>query len=55
MPLFGGDNLNILKEKELYMSLLETGQLRGYTGEWEEDKKRFLKYQKELEDLLGIR
>jgi hypothetical protein len=40
--------------KQLYESLLETDQLKGMSGEWEEDKNKFIKFQKELEEMANI-
>ena len=46
------------KYKELYDSLLEDDGLhmicRTFTGEWEKDKDRFVKIQKEMDSELGV-
>jgi hypothetical protein len=40
-----------MKEKELYESLIEADQLKGFSGDWEKDKNKFLK---ELEKMANI-
>lgn len=43
-----------MREKELYESLLEADQLKGFSGDWEKDKNKFIKFQKELEEMANI-
>lgn len=44
--------------KKLYESMLESGELQEVfplmKGNWEKDKKRFIKEQTELEELLSL-
>lgn len=46
------------KYRELYDSLLKDDDLhlicRSFTGEWESDKDRFCKIQKEMDAELGV-
>ena len=42
--------------KQLYDCLLESKELYvGMTGDWEKDKKEFIKQQQELEDLANLK
>jgi len=45
--------------KQLYECLLDTEDLhrmfKGMTGNWEEDKTKFIKYQLELESLANVK
>lgn len=41
--------------KKLYDYLLESEELHdGMTGDWEKDKKKFIREQKELEELANL-
>ena len=45
--------------RNLYDSLLQTDELfvmfTGMTGDWEKDKNKFVKAQKELEDIINFK
>lgn len=43
--------------KKLYAYLLEQGEIRGvkrFTGDWEQDREKFIKQQTELEELANV-
>lgn len=40
-----------IEYKKLYENLLKYKLLVGFTGEWEKDKSKFIRYQKSLENI----